>query len=1022
MVQPPLTDEATYFWRVRAEDSRGGASAWSAVQSFSVHTGTVRPPGLVLVAPAGIVTVTGSTVPIAWEIDDPTHASTLALFSDRDAQGEDGTLIARDLAQDPATTTGRHTWNVSTLLPGTYYVYASATNRAGTTTRYAAGAYVIPVSQPRGGVTLTPTTTLETTEAGGTATFTVALTSAPRSEVTLGFTASQPNEARLAPFALTFTPTNWSVPRAVTVTGIPDCVDDGDQSYQVVSGRAISADPDYNGVQAAPLAFVNRGSTSGCAENQEPQANAGPDQTVDSGSTVVLAGAGTDVDGTVVAYHWAQTSGPSVTLSNASVAAPSFTAPLLAVDTVLGFELTVTDNEGETGRDSVAVTVRAPSNQPPVANAGPDQTVTAGAPVTLAGSGTDVDGTIVTYAWAQVSGPAVTLSGETSATATFSAPAVSAPASLGFTLTVTDDHGASGTASVTVTVQPLLNQPPTANAGADQTAIPGTPVTLAGSANDPDGTVVALLWTQTAGPTVTLVDASTATARFTAPVVSASTVLTFQLTATDNQGASASASVSITVVPNQPPVVSAGTAQTVNEQTLVTLAGAASDADGTIASVQWTQTAGPSVALTNANLLTAHFMAPAVSTDTVLTFTLTATDNLGVSSSATTHVTAHNVNQSPAANAGPNQTVNENTLVTLSGAGSDPDGSVVSYAWIQTTGHPVALVNAGTAVATFTSPQINGPSTLTFSLTVTDNEGATGTAYINVQVLDNIQNELPQVNAGPSQMVDEGTPVILTGGATDSDGTITSLQWTQTAGPVVTLSGAQSSEARFTAPRVSARTVLKFRLTATDNGGASDSSDTEVVVRDVLASPVVDAGPDLAVNEGQRVTIQGRANQSGVTYRWTRGPGPAVTLNGANTAVVSFTAPAVTADSVLTLKLTVLGQTGAAGFDTVNVTIRNVNRPPVAEVEHLEGFDERTLVTLSGRGSKDPDGRIRSYLWVQTSGPAVALSSPRSATPSFTAPEVTGETMLSFRVIVTDNEGSTGSSVVNVMVRDVQRR
>lgn len=1021
VVQPPLADEATYFWRVRAEDSRGGASAWSPVQRFSVHTGTVRPPGLVLVEPSGVVTVTGPSVPIAWEIDDPTHASTLALFFDRDAQGEDGTLIVRDLVQDSATTTGRYTWNVSTLLPGTYYVYASATNRAGTTTRYAAGAYVIPVPQPRGGFTLTPTTALETTEAGGTATFTVALTTAPRSEVTLGFTASQPNEARLAPSSLTFTPTNWNVPRSVTVTGLPDCVDDGDQPYQVVPGRASSADPDYNGIQASPLAFVNRGSTSGCVENQAPQAHAGPDQTVDSGSSVVLSGSGTDVDGSVVAYHWVQIAGPLVTLSDASVAAPGFTAPSLVVDTVLGFELTVTDNAGATGRDSVSVTVRARPNQPPVASAGPDQTVMAGELVTLTGSGTDVDGTIVSYVWAQVSGPAVTLSGETSETATFSAPSVSAPTLLGFTLRVTDDRGASATAPVTVTVQPI-NQLPTVDAGSNRSAISGTPVTLAGSATDPDGTVVAFLWTQTAGPPVTLLDASTATARFTAPAVSASTVLVFQLTATDDQGASASAPVSITVVPNQLPVINAGADQTVNERMLVSLAGTASDTDGTIASVQWTQTAGPPVTLTNANLLTAHFTAPAVSTDAVLTFMLTAVDNLGASGSATTHVTIHHVNQSPTANAGPAQTVNENTQVTLSGAGFDPDGSIVSYAWVQTTGLPVALVNAGTAVATFTSPQVNSPATLTFELTVTDNEGATGTALVTVRVQDNIQNVPPVVSAGPGQTVDEGAPVTLTGSATDFGGTITSLQWTQTKGPVVTLSGAQTAVARFTAPQVSAQTVLEFQLRATDDGGASTSASTEVVVRDVPTGPVVDAGPDLTVNEGERVTVRGSASPSGLTYQWALFSGPAVSLSGATTAVVSFTAPAVVADSVLTLKVTVRAWTGATASDTVNITIRNVNQPPLAVVGPVGSANERTLVTLNGSGSKDPDGSIRSYLWVQTAGPPVALSSPRGASTSFSAPEVTRDTTLSFRLTVTDNEGATGSTAVNVTVRDVQLR
>ena len=130
-------------------------------------------------------------------------------------------------------------------------MYASATNRAGTTTRYAAGAYVIPVPQPRGGFTLTPTTALETTEAGGTATFTVVLTTAPRSEVTLGFTVSQPNEPARAVRAHLHSD-ELDFPRAVTVTGLPDCVDDGDQPYQVVPGRATSADPDTTASRPRP--------------------------------------------------------------------------------------------------------------------------------------------------------------------------------------------------------------------------------------------------------------------------------------------------------------------------------------------------------------------------------------------------------------------------------------------------------------------------------------------------------------------------------------------------------------------------------------------------------------------------------------------------------------------------------------------------------------------------------------------------------------------------------------------------
>ena len=67
--------------------------------------------------------------------------------------------------------------------------------------------------------------------------------------------------------------------------------------------------------------------------NQEPTANAGQDQTVNEGDTVTLDGSGsTDSDGTIDSYSWTQTAGPSVTLSGADSATPSFTAPDVGAD------------------------------------------------------------------------------------------------------------------------------------------------------------------------------------------------------------------------------------------------------------------------------------------------------------------------------------------------------------------------------------------------------------------------------------------------------------------------------------------------------------------------------------------------------------------------------------------------------------------------------------------------------------------------------------------------------------------
>jgi len=101
-----------------------------------------------------------------------------------------------------------------------------------------------------------------------------------------------------------------------------------------------------------------------------------------------------------------------------------------------------------------------PPNQPPVANAGADKTVLTGSTVTLTGSGSDADGSVVSVAWEQTSGTAVALSG-TGYTRTFTAPSATGP--LGFRLTVTDDDGATATDDVTITVNAPVPPPAGSN-------------------------------------------------------------------------------------------------------------------------------------------------------------------------------------------------------------------------------------------------------------------------------------------------------------------------------------------------------------------------------------------------------------------------------------------------------------------------------------------------------------------------------------------------------------------------------
>lgn len=91
-------------------------------------------------------------------------------------------------------------------------------------------------------------------------------------------------------------------------------------------------------------------------------------------------------------------------------------------------------------------------------------------------------------------------------------------------------------------------------------------------------------------------------------------------------------------------------------------------------------------------------------------------------------------NQAPIADAGADQTVSEAVVVTLQGAGVDADGSIASYSWVETSGTTVSLTDSDTETATFEAPMTVAQLTLTFELTVTDDQGATATDEVVIIV------------------------------------------------------------------------------------------------------------------------------------------------------------------------------------------------------------------------------------------------------------------------------------------------
>ena len=330
------------------------------------------------------------------------------------------------------------------------------------------------------------------------------------------------------------------------------------------------------------------------------------------------------------------------------------------------------------------------------------------------------------------------------------------------------------------------NQPPVANAGPDQTVGERVQVKLIGSnSTDPENAPLTYKWTQTGGTTVSLSSSTVADPTFEAPSTGVDgTSLTFRLTVTDTEGLKSEDTCIVNVThTNIPPTANAGPTQTVTEGVLVTLDGSKStDPDDGIAEYSWKQLAGTAVSFSGDSMagfstgvsmkgssyggataesqVRVNFWAPSVGTQgESLTFELTVTDQGGLKSTATCIV---NVADSvpPQANAGADQVVSQGVRVTLDGSASnDPDGTIVSYQWAQTSGPAVTIardsMDTSGARYSFTAPDLSyDGATLVFALTVIDDTGLKAvdscSVYVNGDVdpdLTGTHNELTYSNS-----------------------------------------------------------------------------------------------------------------------------------------------------------------------------------------------------------------------------------------------------------------------------------
>lgn len=189
-------------------------------------------------------------------------------------------------------------------------------------------------------------------------------------------------------------------------------------------------------------------------------------------------------------------------------------------------------------------------------------------------------------------------------------------------------------------------------------------------------------------------------------------------------------------------------------------------------------------------------------------------------------------------------TIKEGLSLTISASATDSDGSIASYQWQQTAGIDVLMSGADSANINLTIPSIGEDQTITFKLTVTDNDGATASTSVDVQLLNNLA---PTVSIAALTQVDEDKTYTITATVADEDGDITATQWQQVSGSTAVLSGEMSDTLSIKMPKVTQTETGQLKFTATDDNGES----TELLLDFTLN------------NTHHNIELSGNANNNG---------------------------------------------------------------------------------------------------------------------------------------------------------------
>lgn len=326
--------------------------------------------------------------------------------------------------------------------------------------------------------------------------------------------------------------------------------------------------------------------------------------------------------------------------------------------------------------------------------------------------------------------------------------------------------------------------------------------------------------------------------------------------------------------------------------------------------------------------------------------------------------TVQPTNKAPIAVAGDEQTVDEETSVILKGSATDVDGTIASYAWSVTSGQGIILSDPSITSPSFEAPTTSKMLTLSFQLTVTDNDGASSSDTVNIII--NPVNTIPVADAGADQTVVINDIIILDGNkSSDPDGTNLSFNWSVVSTPTNSTTSLDDNTSG--SPSFTADSIGEYVLELIVNDGETDSIADSITITAIAPNtlPVADAGEDLVLILGNDAVLDGSkssdADNQDLSFSWSLVSKPVNSIAEIYEPSIEspLFSPDISGDYVIALvvndgsddsvkdEMTVTAGTGVGGIISVD-TIWSVENSPYILANKIQTAYGITLQVNSG--------------------------------------------------------------------------